>query len=123
MLVFARDELVSHAGSYHNLLKQRVRALVSDLCGADDIFDCDGKLCLQNLRLFIEREIYNLNSSSFRSMEDEERLEAEMIGPIRRSQIFEEVRQDKCDSAVVLQMAEVSVVCVQVIVLLAVYLT
>ena len=106
MLTFARDELASHARSYHNLLKQRVRALVSDLCGADDLFDCDGKLCLQNLRLFVENEVYNLNASSFRSMEDEERLETEIIAPIRRSQIFEEVGRDKCDAVVVLQMAE-----------------
>jgi hypothetical protein len=106
MLTFARDELASHARSYHNLLKQRVRTLVSDVCGADDLFDCDGKLCLQNLRLFVENEVYYLNASSFRSMEDEERLEAEIIAPIRRSQIFEEVGRDKCDAAVVLQMAE-----------------
>ena len=106
MLTFAKDELASHARSYHNLLKQRVRALVSDLCGADDLFDCDGKLCLQNLRLFVENEVYNLNASSFRSMEDEERLDAEMIAPIRRSQIFEEIGRDKCDGVVVLQMAE-----------------
>jgi len=106
MLTFARDELASHARSYRNLLKQRVRTLVSDLCGADDLFDCDGKLCLQNLRLFVENEVYNLNAPSFRSMEDEERLEAEILAPIRRSQIFEEVGRDQCDAAVVLQMAE-----------------
>mmetsp|Transcript_2191 Transcript_2191/g.4784 ORF Transcript_2191/g.4784 Transcript_2191/m.4784 type:complete len:876 (-) Transcript_2191:40-2667(-) len=106
MLTFAKEELASHARSYHNLLKQRVRGLVSDLCGADDLFDCDGKLCLQNLRLFVEDEVYNLNASSFRSMEDEERLDAEIIAPIRRSQIFEEIGRDKCDGTVVLQMAE-----------------
>eukprot|EP00986_Skeletonema_menzelii_P020197 scaffold30475_cov177-Skeletonema_menzelii.AAC.1 len=39
-------------------------------------------------------------------MEDEERLDAEMIAPIRRSQIFEEIGRDKCDGVVVLQMAE-----------------
>lgn len=106
MLAFAKDELASHARSYHNLLKHRVRALVSDLCGADDLFDCDGKLCLQNLRLFVENEVYNLNASSFRSMEDEERLDAEIIAPIRQCQIFEEIGRDKCDGVVVLQMAE-----------------
>ncbi|KAL7449815.1 hypothetical protein ACHAWC_001833, partial [Mediolabrus comicus] len=106
MLTFARDELASHARSYHNLLKERVRSLVSDLCGSDDLFDCDGKLCLQKLRLFVESEVYNLNASSFRTMEDEERLEAEIISPIRQSQIFEEVGRDKCDAAVVLQIAE-----------------
>jgi len=106
MLTFARDELASHSRLYHNLLKQRVRALVTDLCGGDDLFDCDGQLCLQNLRLFIEKEVYNLDSSSFRSLEGEDRLEAEMIGPVRRSQIFEEIGKDKCDAAVVLQMAE-----------------
>ena len=106
MLVFAKEELASHARSYHNLLKQRVRALVSDLCGADDLFDCDGKLCLQNLRLFVENEVYNLNAASFRSMEDEERLDAEIIAPIRQCQIFEEIGRDKCDGVVVLQMAE-----------------
>lgn len=111
MLTFARDELASHARSYHNLLKERVRSLVSDLCGSDDLFDCDGKLCLQKLRLFVESEVYNLNASSFRTMEDEERLEAEIISPIRQSQIFEEVGRDKCDAAVVLQIAEVSSVC------------
>ena len=44
-------------------------------------------------------------------MEDEERLEAEIISPIQQSQIFEEVGRDKCDAAVVLQFAEVSSVC------------
>lgn len=107
MLTFARDELASHSHSYQKLLQQRVRALVFDLCGADDLFDCVGHLCLQNLRLFIEREVYNLDSSSFRSMESDDRLEAEMIGPIRRSRIFEEIQEDKCDSAVVLLVAEV----------------
>ena len=106
MLTFAKDELASHSRSYHNLLKQRVRSLVSDLCGADDLFDCDGKLCLQNLRLFIENEVYNLNASSFKSMEDEQRLDTEIIAPIQRSQIFEEVAQDKCDGVVVWQIAE-----------------
>jgi hypothetical protein len=108
MLTFARDELASHSHSYHKLLQQRVRALVFDLCGADDLFDCVGHLCLQNLRLFIEREVYILDSSSFRSMESDDRLEAQMIGPIRRSRIFDEIQKDKCDSAVVLLVAEVS---------------
>ncbi|KAL9185431.1 hypothetical protein ACHAXT_003208 [Thalassiosira profunda] len=106
MLTFARDELASHSRAYHNLLHQRVRALVTDLCGGDDIFDCDGRLCLQNLRLFVEKECYDLDSASFREMEGEDRLETEMIGPVRRSQIFEEVGNGKCDAAVVLQMAE-----------------
>ena len=106
MLTFARDELSSHSHAYRSLLHHRVRALVTDLGGGDDIFDCDGKLCLQNLRLFIEREIYNLDGASFRALEGEERIEADMIGPIRRSQIFEEIRQDKCDAVVVKQIAE-----------------
>jgi hypothetical protein len=106
MLTFARDELNSHSRSYRELLQQRVRALVTDLCGGDDVFDCDGKPCLQNLRLFIEKEVYNLDSSSFRHLEGVDRLESEMIGPVRRSQIFEEIRKDKCDAAVVLQIAE-----------------
>ncbi|KAL3796974.1 hypothetical protein HJC23_000727 [Cyclotella cryptica] len=106
MLTFARDELASHSRSYHKRLQERVHALVFDLCGADDLFDCEGHLCLQNLRLFIEREVYNLDSYSFRSMESDDRLDAEMIGPIRRSQIFDEIRKDKCDSAVVLLVAE-----------------
>ncbi|KAL3777044.1 hypothetical protein ACHAW5_005033 [Stephanodiscus triporus] len=101
MLTFARDELNSHSRAYHNLLKQRVRALVADLCGGDDLFDCDGNLCLQNLRLFIEKEVYNLDSSSFRNLEREDRLESELIGPI-----FEEIGKDKCDAVVVLQIAE-----------------
>eukprot|EP00970_Alexandrium_tamarense_P007010 scaffold1229_cov193-Alexandrium_tamarense.AAC.12 len=106
MLTFARDELASHSRAYHNLLQHRVRSLVSDLCGADDIFDTAGRLCLQNLRLFVENEVYNLNASSFRTMEGEDRLEAEMLGPIRRSQILDEIGKDKCDSVVVLQMVE-----------------
>ncbi|KAL7550647.1 hypothetical protein ACHAWF_013860 [Thalassiosira exigua] len=106
MLTFARDELASHSRSYHTFLQRRIRSLVSDLCGGDDIFDCDGHLCLQNLRLFSEKEVYNLDSSSFRSLEGEDRLEAEMIGPVRRSQIFQEISADKCDATVVLQMAE-----------------
>jgi len=106
MLAFARDELASHSRSYERLLKQRVRSLITDWCGADDVFDCDGRLCLQNLRLFIENEEYNLDSASFKTQESEERLEVEIIGPVRTSQIFIEVGQDKCDAAVTLQMAE-----------------
>lgn len=106
MLTFARDELSSHSRAYRSLLQHRVRALVNDLGGGDDIFDCDGKLCLQNLRLFIESEVYNLDGASFRTVEGEDRIESQMIGPIRRSQIFEEIRQDKCDAAVVMQIAE-----------------
>ena len=106
MLTFARDELASHSRSYHKLLEQRVRTLVADLCGGDDIFDCDGQLCLQNLRLFIEKEVYNLDGSSFRSLEGEDRLEAEMVGPIRQSQMFNEIGKDKCDAVVVLQVAK-----------------
>ena len=106
MLTFARDELASHSRSYHKLLEQRVRTLVADLCGGDDMFDCDGQLCLQNLRLFIEKEVYNLDGSSFRSLEGEDRLEAEMIGPIRQSQMFNEIGKDKCDAVVVLQVSK-----------------
>lgn len=106
MLTFARDELSSHSRAYRSLLQHRVRVLVNDLGGGDDIFDCDGKLCLQNLRLFIESEVYNLDGASFRTVEGEDRIESEMIGPIRRSQIFEEIRQDKCDAVVVMQIAE-----------------
>lgn len=108
MLTFARDELSSHSCAYHNLLEQRVRTLVFDLCGADDLFDCDGKLCLQNLRLFVERELYNLDASSFKAAEGDDRLETEILSPIRLSQIFDEVGKDKCDVAVVLRIAEVS---------------
>ena len=107
MLTFARDELSSHSRSYANLLRHRVRTLAFDLCGADDIFDCDGKLCLQNLRLFVEREVYNLDATSFKAAESDDRLESEIIGPIRKSQIFEEVGKDKCDINVVLLIAEV----------------
>lgn len=107
MLTFARDELNAHSRSYLSLLQQRVRALVNDLCGGDDIFDCDGSACLQNLRLFVENEEFNLDSSSFRQLEDEDRLESLIIGPVRRSQIFEEIGKDKCDAVVVLQIAEV----------------
>ena len=110
MLTFAREELSSHSCAYNNLLEERVRALVFDLCGADDLFDCDGKLCLQNLRLFVERELYNLDASSFKAAEGDERLEAEIVRPIRESQIFDEVGKDKCDVAVVLRIAEVSLV-------------
>jgi hypothetical protein len=56
--------------------------------------------------LFIESEVYNLDGASFRTVEGEDRIESEMIGPIRRSQIFEEIRQDKCDAVVVMQIAE-----------------
>ena len=106
MLTFARDELNAHSRSYLSLLQQRVRALVNDLCGGDDIFDCEGSLCLQNLRLFVENEEFNLDSLSFRQLEDEDRLESLIIGPVRRSQIFEEIGRDKCDAVVVLQIAE-----------------
>ncbi|KAL7467391.1 hypothetical protein ACHAXS_007626 [Conticribra weissflogii] len=106
MLTFARDELASHSRSYQRLLQQRVRSLITDWCGADDVFDCDGRLCLQNLRLFIENEVYNLDSASFKTLENEDRLEVEIIGPVRKSQIFIEVGQDKCDVAVILHMAE-----------------
>jgi len=105
MLTLARDELASHSCSYRSLLQRRVRVLVDNVCGGEDIFDCDGHLCLQNLRLFLEKEVFNLDSSSFRSLEGEDRLELEMIGPVQRSQIFEEVAEDKCDANVVLQMA------------------
>jgi len=47
-----------------------------------------------------------LDSASFKTQESEERLEVEIIGPVRTSQIFIEVGQDKCDAAVTLQMAE-----------------
>lgn len=106
MLIFARDELNAHSRSYLSLLRQRVRALVNDLCGGDYIFDCDGSLCLQNLRLFVENEEFNLDSLSFRQLEDEDRLESLIVGPVRRSQIFEEIGRDKCDAVVVLQIAE-----------------
>jgi len=106
MLTFARDELASHARSYKKLLQQRVRTVVADLCGGDDIFDCDGQLCLQNLRLFVEKEVYNLDGSAFRSLESEDRLETEMIKPIRQSQIYDEIGKDKCETSVVLQIAE-----------------
>ena len=106
MLAFAMDELASHSRSYSKLLQQRVRVIVADLCGGDDLFDCDGRLCLGNLRLFIEKEVYNLDSTSFQQLEGGDRLESIMLGPVRRSQIFEEIGKDKCDSAVVLQMAE-----------------
>lgn len=106
MLTFARDELASHSQSYMRLLKKHVHALVSELCGGDDLFDCDGQLCLQNLRLFIEGEVYSINSASLSSLESDDRLESAIIGPIRRSKLFEEIAMDKCDAVVVLHIAE-----------------
>ena len=106
MLTFARDELASHSQSYKSLLNKRVQALVSELCGGDDLFDCDGQLCLQNLRLFIKGEVYNINSASLSSLESDDRLESAIIGPIRRSKVFEEIAMDKCDAVVVLLIAE-----------------
>jgi hypothetical protein len=108
MLTFARDELLSHSRSYQSLLERRTKSLVVDLCGADDLFDCDGHLCLQKLRLFIEEECYNLDSSAFKTAESDDRLEAAIINPIRVSQLFDEIGQDKCDISVVLIIAEVS---------------
>jgi hypothetical protein len=39
-------------------------------------------------------------------LEGEDRLESELIGPVRRSQIFEDIGKDKCDAVVVVQIAE-----------------
>ena len=106
MLTLARDEMCSHSQSYTLLLKKHAHALVSELCGGDDLFDCDGGLCLQNLRLFIEGEVYNINSASLSSLESDDRLESAIIGPIRSSKVFEEIAMDKCEAVVVLQIAE-----------------
>jgi hypothetical protein len=39
-------------------------------------------------------------------LEGEDRLESELIGPVRRSQIFKEIGEEKCDAVVVMQIAE-----------------
>ena len=120
MVQLAREELSRYADTYQTLLQNRIQESLEQWCGDPTQHDAavvslSQKGCLRDLQLFLEHENYHLDGNSIGPAEADERLEKELIGPLRDSKFLQQLR-DKCELEVLQATAErVAVVVVEIV--------
>jgi hypothetical protein len=98
MIQLAREELFRYEGSYRKMLAESIEVAFVTWCGRGDVA-AKGSMPFSSLRFFLVEEQYNLNASEFYQMEADERLERDMVGPLKDSIFFQQLGE-KCDEAV-----------------------
>jgi len=103
MIQLAREELSRFAESYSHKLTEHVKESIAAHCGPleEDALGIRSPrgLCFQHLKTFFEGEVYNLDANSILIAESDDRLDRELIIPLRESRLLGQMSQ-KCDSAV-----------------------
>ena len=110
LIELAREELVRYSDTYQKLLTDRIAESLVIWCGNTDtsgnpVRAKRGALCFRELQLFFERETYNLDGNSIGLAESDERLEQELIGPLRNAKFLQQL-PDKCEAEVLRIAAE-----------------
>lgn len=107
MISLAREELMRYSQSYTNLLHQKAVHSIAEWCGvwsdSNQLASLKGK-CLHTLRDFFIGENYNLDNAAFNHAETDERLEHELLDPLKESKLISQL--DKCDAEVGLAICQ-----------------
>jgi hypothetical protein len=107
MIQLGREELCRYAEAYRFLLTQQIEGMLGQWCGFGGEVSSRSKksLCFDNLRTFLAREDYNLDASRFNAAEADERLDRELLGPLKESRMLNQL-PDKCESDVLREFGE-----------------
>ena len=108
MIQLAREELVRYSNAYQVNLTNRIVDVIHEWCGSlqDKGFQ-EGK-CIHALRHFFLSETYVLDATSGTAAEADERLEHELLVPLRESRLIDNL--SKCDTEVTFLLCKVSFV-------------
>ena len=106
MIQLAREELARYASSYKILLANQIVEEIHEYCGSLEDVDFEEKKCIHHLRHFFLSESYNLNEASFTVAEADERLESQLIVPLKESRLI--MNLSKCDAEVTFLLCKVS---------------
>ena len=112
MIQLSREELSGYADTYQKLLTDRIEETLDKFCGSSSSKSLSlsssrstKHQCFRDLELFLQRENYNLNGDTITAAEADERLEKELLGPLRESKFLHQLR-NKCESEVLQITAE-----------------
>jgi len=105
MIQLAREELVRYANAYQILLTNLSVEAIHEWCGSLQDTDFEERKCIHNLRHFFLSETYDLNETSFTAAEADERLERELLVPLKESRLIENLL--KCDTEVTFLLCKV----------------
>ena len=104
MIQLSREELSRYSDTYQKLLTDRIEESLATWCGNSDSSSnvargAKGAQCFRQLQAFFEHENYNLDGNSIGPAEADERLEKELIGPLRNAKFLHQM-PDKCEPQV-----------------------
>jgi hypothetical protein len=107
MIQLGREELCRYAEAYRVLLTMQIEGMLEQWCGFGVEVSSRSKkgLCLDNLRSFLAQEDYNLDAARFNAAEADERLDRELLGPLKESRMLKQL-PDKCESDILRQVGE-----------------
>jgi hypothetical protein len=103
LIHLARDELLQYSAQYQGLLSDRVGESVRFWCSGRSNEGLSGSRCpgcLDVLRQFFENENYEIDGSTLPDMEADERLEKEMLNPLKGSPLLHQMPH-KCEAPIV----------------------
>jgi hypothetical protein len=108
MIQLAREELARYSETYQKLLIDRIDDSLFVWCGDRNNSSSRSKkssLCFYQLMQFFEQETYQLDGNSIGPAESSERLERELLGPLRGAKFLCQL-PDKCEGDVLQTTAE-----------------
>eukprot|EP00814_Leptocylindrus_danicus_P006542 CAMPEP_0116006900 /NCGR_PEP_ID=MMETSP0321-20121206/1993_1 /TAXON_ID=163516 /ORGANISM="Leptocylindrus danicus var. danicus, Strain B650" /LENGTH=803 /DNA_ID=CAMNT_0003475521 /DNA_START=125 /DNA_END=2533 /DNA_ORIENTATION=- len=116
ILEFARDELKAHSKAYDILLREKSSQAVERWCGQlsndDDqkrnwLDDSGQNLCIPIVQRYIRDNVYVLDAHGCNELEKDETLNANLIDPLKHSDLVREVLSGRCEPRVSLELAKV----------------
>ena len=91
MIQLAREELSQYEDSYERMLKAQVEHAIGQWCGSlNDPPKRKNCPCIPALRNYYLEELFELDQSSFKKAEADERLERELLGPLRDAKFLQQ---------------------------------
>ena len=112
MIQLAREELSRYADGYQTMLTNSIEEAVKEWCGSGRTHDSSGnplraakENAFDRLCLFIKEEPYNLSAKDFSKLEADERLERELIGPLKQSLFLDQI-PNRCDEDILRETGE-----------------
>lgn len=117
LILLARDELLLYSSQYQELLTIRIGESVSLWCFRRSFGGSIGRSigCLDVLREFFANENYEINGLAFAHMEADERLEHEMLKPLKQNPLLRQLTH-KCEAPIIQLFSErVAIVVVELL--------
>jgi hypothetical protein len=113
MIQLAQEELVRYANAYQVLLTNQSLNVIYEWCGSLEDRDFQQGKCIHALRHFFLSESFELDATTITAAEADERLERELLVPLRESRLIQNL--PKCDAEVTFLLCKVRKMCAPVI--------